>query len=280
MVDNASTDDTTEAVTSAAAQSPWPIRLVREPQLGLSPSRNRALAESQAPIALFTDDDVEVCAGWADAMFARFADESVGAVGGRIFPNWEHPPPEWLQGWWLDLLALHDYGNSPIELSPAQPPIGANMAVRRDLLPTPAFSLRLGYRGAATVGSAEFRLMDVVAREKRLVYEPSAAVRHFVPANRMTRSAMRRASLHNGMGSSRRDAMRGMGVSRLRAVRHVPGEWRLARRIKSINDRAAVFTADAADAEFDAFTRLGKILDAALGSKPGRIADWVTSLQV
>lgn len=58
VVDNASQDDTRQRVRELAEDTAHPrIRYVYEPNVGLSHARNRGIAEAEADIIAFLDDD-------------------------------------------------------------------------------------------------------------------------------------------------------------------------------------------------------------------------------
>ena len=57
VVDNASTDDTPAVLARMARDAAPTLRVVREPRLGLSAARNRALVEASTDIVVFLDGD-------------------------------------------------------------------------------------------------------------------------------------------------------------------------------------------------------------------------------
>src|SRR5206468_894526 len=72
--------------------------------------------------------------GWLHELLAPFRDPAVGAVGGRTLPRWPFPPPDWLRGDHVDLVAMHDWGRVEGAFSPGFVPAGNNMAIRRDAI--------------------------------------------------------------------------------------------------------------------------------------------------
>jgi hypothetical protein len=153
---------------------------------------------------LFTDDDVVVEPGWADAMVARFEDPGVGAVGGRILPQWLEPMPTWLDGPHAVVVTLHDWGTEERDFGPNELPIGANMAVRRSALPPgPPFDPRLGHRPGAPMGGDENALMYRLRSGWRLRYAPAALARHRVGPDRVRWAALTRQFFYFGVGEAR-----------------------------------------------------------------------------
>jgi glycosyltransferase involved in cell wall biosynthesis len=80
VVDSASTDPT--AVAGVARRDG--VRFERCDQPGSSLARNTGWQVARHRLIGFVDDDVRVRAGWADALVAAFADESVEFVTGRV----------------------------------------------------------------------------------------------------------------------------------------------------------------------------------------------------
>src|SRR4051794_2352900 len=63
-------DDGPDASTRVAAEAAGARYLAHERTLGLNAARNTAIAHTEAEWLLFVDDDVEVRAGWLDALLA------------------------------------------------------------------------------------------------------------------------------------------------------------------------------------------------------------------
>jgi len=89
VVDTASTDAT--QATLAGMQAP-DMRVVREPELGLSAARNRALAEARGAVVAFLDDDAVPRAGWLAALLAAYERTDVACAGGWILLHFSAPP--------------------------------------------------------------------------------------------------------------------------------------------------------------------------------------------
>lgn len=132
VVDNRSTDGTSEVIKSYAAKAEC-VRHVFEEKQGVSYGRNAGVAAAHGPLIAFTDDDVTVNKDWLAAMSAVFdAHPECGCVGGKVLPIWPRTPPAWLtQNQWAPL-ALLDYGSAQ-RLNAKDPKclITANMGMRR-----------------------------------------------------------------------------------------------------------------------------------------------------
>jgi glycosyltransferase involved in cell wall biosynthesis len=165
---------------------------VRVPEAGATRARNAGLACATGHVVAFTDDDAVPEAGWLEAILGEFADERVGAVGGRV------EPPDALHGEQLAVasaLGLTGFGRGDrLELDLANPDwfavaafgamaVGPNMAFRRTaLLEIGGFDERLG--PGTPLGGAEegYAFLQLVQRGYRVVRSPLPVVRHPLPA--------------------------------------------------------------------------------------------------
>jgi GT2 family glycosyltransferase len=123
LVDSASADPL--AYSNAAARNS--ARLVRMDVPGVNRARNAGWRSTTAPLVLFTDDDVVVDVGWADAFADAFArDPSAGFLTGRL------DTPEGQTG-----TVATTEGTEEKVLTPQTRGVlghGASMAVRRGVL--------------------------------------------------------------------------------------------------------------------------------------------------
>jgi GT2 family glycosyltransferase len=191
VVDNGSTDDTPAVVARHQIREGVPLRLLHEPTAGKSRAIARALAVATGDVLAFTDDDVNVGEGWLDAVRSAMADRGVALAGGPVRPRWQSTVPPWIRrarDRYPRLgapIALLDYGDRPIELGP-RTVLGANLAVRREVFTrVGGFPIRLGkLRGTLLSGEDHELCRRVQDAGFRAMYIPSAAVHHWVPAER------------------------------------------------------------------------------------------------
>ena len=222
VVDNNSTDNTHDIVTSRIAGYPVPLRYLFESHQGKSNALNAGLMETGAAIVVFTDDDVQVSEGWLEAACRPLLDDPrIDYTGGPVLPVWEAPCPSWLDLERSDLwgtLAILDYGSDPFIFEQRKRvPLGANMAVRRTLIDRiGGFDPELGRRGRSLLGQeqAEFfcRSRAVGARG---LYVPKMWLYHHVPARRLTRAYFREWWYWKGVSRARleqRHAITELGV--------------------------------------------------------------------
>ena len=202
VVDNNSTDTTSQVIAEAAAHSPFRVLGLRETSQGKSFALNRGLQMAGGDVIVLTDDDVWPDSEWLNRIVARFREHDVTFVFGKVLPRWGTvPPPDLLTTSAQDIwgpLALVDYGDEPAEYTADRTgqrlPIGANLAFRRDaLLRVGGWRTDLG-KVNNTLTSGEDH--EIFCRLRRFnlysgFYDPAITVRHYVPARRLTRAYFR-----------------------------------------------------------------------------------------
>jgi GT2 family glycosyltransferase len=190
VVDNASTDTTPAVLGELARRHAPTLRMVREPELGLSAARNRALAEARGEVVAFLDDDAVPRPGWLPALLAPYADPGVACVGGRVLLRFAAPPPPWLGPALFSALSAFDLGDRPraIRYGDADYPYGANISFRVGAARAQGgFSTRVGLRGANQLQHEETDLcyrLEHAGGEVR--YAPDAVVDHWIAGDRLT----------------------------------------------------------------------------------------------
>lgn len=191
VVDNASDDGSYQELLLRADKPKSRLRVLREPQIGLSYARNTALLHARGRIVAFIDDDVTCDAGWLSELITPFKKGNVVAVGGTIEPALEEH-----DSWLSDLLPfevggpssryMFDIESDKIGRLGLPSPFGANMAMRRSAaLEIGGFRHDLGW-GKYFLPSEELeffsRLRD--ASKGNILYVPGARVLHRVDRSR------------------------------------------------------------------------------------------------
>lgn len=86
VVDNGTTDGTTEDLLAIAAEAPY-VRVLRiDDNRGPGPARNAGWRAARAPVVAFTDDDTEPATDWLAELVAPF-DAGADLVMGRTIPD-------------------------------------------------------------------------------------------------------------------------------------------------------------------------------------------------
>ncbi|HEY8740349.1 MAG TPA: hypothetical protein VIN56_07140, partial [Candidatus Dormibacteraeota bacterium] len=238
------------------------------------------LAASTGSILLFTDDDVIVQDGWADALTGAITAKT-GVVGGRVLPQWPRDPPPWMGGTTIDDLGVRDHGEAPRRLEP-RGVIGANMAIARPMFGGHAapFDPTLGPNGALKVDYEEFVLISEMARVTEIAYAPDAVVLHRIDSRRLEWPWIRRMYFQRGFGHARHlerigaDVL-GAPIRTYFAVRMYGGANR-RRLMNAWRRRRGSVTVAQADEEFMSYLRTGWIIASLLSRYP-RLSRWVAS---
>lgn len=177
-----------------------PLRVVREPRLGLSHARNRSVAEARGRWIVWIDDDVRVSSTWLTAYVEAFRVwPTMGFFGGPIRPVLEGQPPRWLKRAFESVPAVREaYGERNLGSVPGairhrdRAPYGGNMAIRKDVLSPRPFDPNLGRRGDMLVGGEELAVLEGLldeGHEGRWV--PGAKLVHVIPPSRQSVAFLR-----------------------------------------------------------------------------------------
>lgn len=230
VVDDGSTVDLGPAVATAAEQG-LHVRLERQKPSGLNAGRNRGAALATGSVLAYLDDDTLVAPGWVSALVAAFEDPHCVGVGGRIVLQLEADEPRWLTAGLRIYLSELDLGSAPRPLAARETPWGANCAVTRSAFETVGgFAAGLDRSGASLVSNGDVEFFGRVRQSGgHLMYVPTAAVRHRVPAERLTPGWFRRRARAQGVSDALSaalagDVRRGAAVARevARATRALP----------------------------------------------------------
>lgn len=184
VVDNDSDDDT--ASVARQQDLPFRSRVLHEPRTGLSHARNRALAETEGDLILFTDDDVRFPKNWITGMTQPIRNGEADAVaGGVIIPS--HLERPWMQPWHRSFLASSLRIESQEE--PLTDMVGANMCFGRHVLSrVPRFDPNLG-AGARGFCEESYFALQLTRAGFRIAPAFDVAVEHHFDPSRLSRDA-------------------------------------------------------------------------------------------
>jgi GT2 family glycosyltransferase len=198
--------DHCEALFARARGQFESVRVVRntEPP-GLSGARNTGVRAARCDVVAFLDDDAAADHRWAVNLLAPYADPGVLGVGGLVVPSWQSGRPGWFPRE-FDWVVGCSYRGMPTAAAPVRNFIGANMSFRRAVLDRQGgFRPDLGRVGTRPIGGEETEFCIRVLRENdggRLVYQPTASVRHHVPAKRGTWGYFRARCFGEGLSKA------------------------------------------------------------------------------
>ncbi|MEM7164001.1 MAG: glycosyltransferase family 2 protein [Planctomycetota bacterium] len=185
VVDNNSTDDTREVAESY--QDRLPVRVVHEPQQGVSRARNAGFKAALGELIVCTDDDVVLDPNWLQAYRKASHDYPDSMYfGGKIETRFIGDPPEWAttgDPFFNAMLVRFDLGPEPRRLSDKEQPFGPNMAIRRRAFREGArFNENLGRVGTSHVRGCETSIfLELQERGDTGYWIPDAWVGHRVP---------------------------------------------------------------------------------------------------
>jgi len=202
IVNNASTDNTPQLAAGFVAAYPQ-IKVITEPELGLSAARNTALSRARGKYLVFLDDDAEAEPGWLDAYRDFFLSPpvtNIACVGGAVFSRHEAPPPAWFRPG-SDVLDLGDY---PRPFQARAGPWGCNFALHREVsLELGGFDVSLGRKGKSLAAHEESDLIERIWRAGHEVWWlPAARIKHFVSAERLRLGWQLRSQYNQGQSSA------------------------------------------------------------------------------
>jgi len=188
FIDNASTDGSAQVARDLWRENdPAPLRIVREPHLGLMNARDCAFREAGYEVVSFVDDDNWVSDRWvAAAGEIMTGNPRLGAAAPLVYPVFETDPPRW----------LYDVANYfALRLEPPREPLrfvdGAGMSIRKSAyleLAGRGFRSRLVGRYGRRLSCGEDNELTYALHQVgwELRIEPRLRLLHFIEARRVT----------------------------------------------------------------------------------------------
>jgi glycosyltransferase involved in cell wall biosynthesis len=125
---------------------------------GLSGARNTGVAATTGDVIAFLDDDSFAEPDWLEQLTGPLTDPRIAGVGGWIQPKWEDGPARWLPESYYWVIGC-SYAGLPSSQERLRNPIGANMALRRDIFTSVGgFTSGIGRIGKVPLGCEETEL--------------------------------------------------------------------------------------------------------------------------
>lgn len=192
VVNNNSTDNTAEVVEKFAADRPEiNVKLVNEPQQGLSFARNRGIDEAAGDYIVIIDDDEIACPRLLEEYYEYLDTQPhVVAAGGKITPRYLTRRPAWLSKYTERPIAGTLNLGDEIRAFPEGKYFGGgNMALRRSAIDYYGkFNTNLGRRGSKLLGGEEKELyMRYYSSGEDIYYLPKAEIFHIIDPARLTK---------------------------------------------------------------------------------------------
>lgn len=190
VVNNASTDDTAERFAEFAEKHrDVNLRMVDEPQQGLSYARNRGISASKGQIFVFIDDDETINEGFVSAYIDLFDNHGAFVGSGALKVKYDTARPKWMSHYTEKMIANPlDLGDEIITITRAILPTGGNMAFNREVFNIYGnFDTDLGRRGSELFGGEENELFDRIRDlGERIFYTPHAVAYHHIADRKLT----------------------------------------------------------------------------------------------
>ncbi len=184
---------------------------------GLAGARNTGIEEAAGEVVAFIDDDARAERSWLERLSTCFSKAGVVGAGGALLPRWEAREVRWFPAEFLWVVGC-SYTGLPTRRAPVRNPIGANMAVRADVL-AEVGGFREGVseeapreirsRGVVRAGGNVPDDTDLAIRVSKdrpdciWLYEPEARVLHTVTPERATLGYFVRRCIEEGDGKAR-----------------------------------------------------------------------------
>ena len=191
VMDNASSDNTSELVKKAWNNPDIPFKLIREDRPGKHNALETGFLTAKFDVVCIVDDDNRINEKYVEQVYTIMNDHpEVGLVGGRGIGDFETEPPAWFPTF------EEGYGIGPQGKEAGYNDkthgylYGASSAVRKEAWQTlhdNGFTLLLSGRKGKTLASGEDMEMCLAIRllGYRLWYDPEITFEHFMPAGRL-----------------------------------------------------------------------------------------------
>ena len=214
VVNNASTDDTTSRFAAFANEyKDINLRMVEEPQQGLSYARNRGIKESKGSFIAFIDDDETINEGFVSAYLDASHNHGAFTAAGKVIACYETARPKWMSHYTEKMIANPiDLGNEVVTITSTVTPAGGNMAFNREIFALyGGFDTSLGRKGGTLLGGEENEFFSRIRNlGERVYYTPNAIVYHHIPERKLTPEYFDKLSY--GVGVSKRLRAENEGV--------------------------------------------------------------------
>jgi glucosyl-dolichyl phosphate glucuronosyltransferase len=188
------------------------LRYVFEKNPGLHNARHSGAKNSCGEILCFIDDDSFVDKKWLIEIEKAFLKQEVVLATGKILPEFETHPPEWLKYAWtkmssgkfLGTLSLADFGEKQKKIAPVFA-FGCNFIIRKQTFfdyngthPDCMPAQMVQYMGDGETGLAK----KLAEKQIKAFYFPEIKVYHYVPESRMTEEYFKNVYFMQGISDS------------------------------------------------------------------------------
>lgn len=208
VCDNNSSDETHAVVEAqintwhAEHGDRFPLRYLHESRQGKSHALNRMIRNTQGDWLLFIDDDVKVEAGWLKGYLAGMERHPKSPCFGGAIDPWLECEPNKRARFLLNGYGMA-FGILPVDedrpMTDSDTAWGANMGIRRDVLPPDPFDPERGMIAGIRIAGEDVGIVKYLLDDGHECWLlPDARVAHYVPKKQFT--IRRLWSWHMGIG--------------------------------------------------------------------------------
>jgi len=185
---------------------PQKVAVILSSKAGLSEARNTGASHATGEIVAYIDDDAVPDACWVEKLVRNYQDPHVLAVGGRVEPIWPGRQPRWITESLYWIIGC-SYGGLPDVKRQVRNPFGGNMSHRREVLNVIRFKSTLGRtlsrRRTLSDDETEFCInLSRVFPHGKIVYDPEAIVRHYIPIQRLSPTYFAKRAFREGLSKA------------------------------------------------------------------------------
>jgi len=184
-------------------------------RLGLANARNVGIENSSGQYIAFVDDDAILSPNWSKALLDAFDRyPAIAGCTGPVIPKWASSEYAWFPKsfyWMIGCTAWRDFGHERlVDHAP-----GVNMVFRKDAIGGKRFIDKFT-DGAGQSGKAglvgddlDFVIRLISTTGQKILYSPSIAVFHKVPAYRLRLSYLKKYAFWQAVAEVRYDKLYG-----------------------------------------------------------------------
>jgi glycosyltransferase involved in cell wall biosynthesis len=178
------------------------IRIIDEPQIGLSYARNAGVINTKTNIIAFLDDDVIVSEFWAKNIIRGYSrNNDVFCVGGPVLVNDKENKkyPAWFSDYFLRFILPPHFPKQSGNIQPPYYLIGANISFKKEIFEKfGLFDPTLGRKGLNLLSNEDIEFLTRIP-PNQIWYEPGAIVSEKIKEKRLTKMFMMRRLFWQGI---------------------------------------------------------------------------------
>jgi glycosyltransferase involved in cell wall biosynthesis len=197
VVDNNSTDETKAVVEEMKPEfEKVKLEYLFEARQGKSYALNSGIERADGDLVTCIDDDEQIAVDWYVELEKVFRERGAALdfVGGKVLPEWECEPPDWVEPLKEGVIGWRDYGDAEWEYGAGTPILsGGHSVFKRKVFNEVGLLIHgIGPTGKNLMGCEDDMIYDkILSAGMRGIYCPRLVVYHFVPKYRLSKSYFR-----------------------------------------------------------------------------------------